>query len=112
MTTIQTTLDLRDAALAQVVANSGDWINQASNLARSLPDGWRGTGEDMRLELYKLGLAAPHHHNAWGALISKLLSSGAIQNTGASRHMVTLKSHGRMTPVYLKIAHKRVSPTD
>ena len=95
-------LSERDKAIQKVSINSGNWIQRARAMLRSvIKPGWEGTGEDIRLELLKAGLPAPHHHNAWGALIKSVVPKHFIP-TGKFRHMRTKKSHARQTIVYRK----------
>ncbi len=91
----------RDAAIDQV---SGSWTDLATakfdSVKNSLPE--KLTGEDIRLELTKLGLLAPHHHNAWGALIMKLVRSERLLGTNEYVSMKDPKSHARRTRVYIR----------
>lgn len=93
----------RDRALGTISANAGPWLLQGILAIRSIKPGWCGTGEDIRLELARRGLSAPHHHNAWGALIKRAQEKRLIRKTGRSAHMRTKKSHARLTPVYVKL---------
>lgn len=92
----------RDRGIRTVASNSGKWIDQAKALARALPSGWEGTGEDLRVQLLLGGLAVPHHHNVWGALIRYLILRGVLLEIAMS-HCRTVKSHARKTPLYRKI---------
>lgn len=90
----------RDAALEQVATNAGsDWGAQAIRMIASLPPG-EYTGERLRLRLREQGLAPPHHHNAWGALINSAIRKRLLTDTGRRQHMESEKSHARKTPVY------------
>ena len=89
----------RDAALARVALNAGNWMLHARRSIEDLPAGWTGTGEDIRLELRRQGLPPPHHHNTWGSLI-RVCTPRFIVKTGASAPMKTKRSHARKTPVY------------
>jgi hypothetical protein len=95
----------RDEALERVADNSGPWINAAFGAAvRRGQEQEQGaatfTGEQLRLMLLDAGLPPPHHHNAWGALINKLVRSGVIQPTGDRTRMKTERSHARSTGIY------------
>ncbi len=97
--------EARDEALTRVSSNAGDWTTQARvAFLRAFLGGWEGTGEDIRLTLTRLGLTAPHHHNAWGAFVSGLRKSGWIVPTGEWRNMKGEKSHARETKVYRRAA--------
>jgi hypothetical protein len=91
---------LRDRALQRVTENGGDWQERAI-IALALIPGFIGTAEDIRIRLLMKGLARPHHHNAWGAMVMEAIRRNRIQFTGKRRHMKTSKSHGRETDVYL-----------
>ena len=91
-------ISARDRALARVSGHSGEWMPRAMIALEWLPAG-QLTGEDIRLRLiHQVG--APHHHNAWGALIRHGIKGGLLVATGEYRKMITLKSHARKTPVY------------
>ena len=98
------TLDLfaaiaaRDAALKLVSDNSGDFMGDALKAVQRLPRG-RYTGEDIRLDLVRQGIE-PHHHNAWGALISSCVKRGLLRFSGDYEPMKVRQSHARKTPVY------------
>ena len=89
----------RDKALYIVADNSESWIDKACRAMRFLSVRRDWTGEDIRLTLETV-VGAPHHHNAWGALIKRAINEGLIHYTGKHVHMRTLKSHARQTPVY------------
>lgn len=95
-------LHARDDALAQVSFNAGDWMIHARARVAALPFGWTGTAEDIRVLLMNNGLPAPHHHNAWGALIKSCVPRFLVP-TGETRNMATRRSHARRTPVYRRM---------
>lgn len=98
----------RDEALKRVADNSGDWITDARlAVTKDVPMGWTGTAEDLRLLLTEGGLRAPHHHNAWGALINGCVPR-LLRRTGQWRSMRTRKSHARQTPVYVRGAQSEL----
>lgn len=90
----------RDAGFASVAKNAGGWRPAAIAAIAALPQGYEGTGEDIRLDLLKAGLAEPHHHNAWGEVTKEAIKRGLIHRTGELRNMRTKRSHARATPVY------------
>ncbi len=57
------------------------------------------TGEDVRDYLTRLYIA-PHHSNAWGALIAKAVRDNLLVPTGERRAMRGPRSHARRTDVY------------
>lgn len=100
----------RDAAVARIERIAGPWIEMArAKIIETIPPGWRGTGEDLRLRLLESGLPEPHHENAWGALWLGLLPrknatrAPLFMPTGHHAHMRTKKSHARMTRVYVRV---------
>src|SRR5215207_2765105 len=103
-----TQLDLLDAlaarenALEQVTANANGWMATALSFVSGLYRPWEGTAEDLRLHIVALGCPAPHHHNAWGALVMTARRKGLLTETGRMANMRTKKSHARRTPVYQK----------
>lgn len=90
----------RDEALERVEMNSGKWSVAARIRVRGIHPGWTGTGEDLRLRLRRDGLPAPHHHNAWGALINTCVKQEWLVWTGELAQMRTAKSHARATKIY------------
>jgi hypothetical protein len=93
----------RDAAVKKVSDNSGDWISHGLALLGRLPRGYVGIGEEIRLRLTEMGLAAPHHHNAWGALILHGVKRGILRGTGRIGHMKMEKSHARKSEIYERV---------
>lgn len=89
---------LRDEALARILENAGfGWRFNVINEVCMLT-GKEMTGEDIRAYCEGLGLK-PHHHNAWGAIIKLMLSSGRLEDIG-SRKATTPQSHARSIRVY------------
>lgn len=89
---------LRDEGRDLVSANAGDWFDQALAYVANLSS-WRGTGEDLRLEITDV-LGEPHHRNAWGALVAQAVSRRLLVATGERVPMRTPKSHARQTDMY------------
>ncbi len=88
----------RDAGMAIVADNTGDWWEWACEIVSEL-QGWSGTGEDLRdCVTFKIG--KPHSPNAWGALVSRAVKTGWIVRTGERRKMKSARSHARSTDVY------------
>lgn len=91
----------RDAALAKVLGNSGPWVQAALDcltpeFKRTHPT---FTGESLRVSLLTK-IDQPHSHNAWGALVKKLLHHKIIRPTGRWVSMSTKSSHARATRTY------------
>jgi len=95
-----TAIQERDKALKQVADNSGEWMDRALAAVKLLAPG-EYTGEDIRLAVIEM-IGAPHHHNAWGAVVKMSLAHKAIRPTGRLTAMKTRKSHGRRTAVYYR----------
>jgi hypothetical protein len=93
-------ISARDAALDRVADNAGGFMSDALAAIRHLPPG-RMTGEDIRKALTDLDIA-PHHHNAWGALIMAAVRGKLLTPTNDFTHMRGGRSHGRMTRIYEK----------
>jgi hypothetical protein len=96
-------LTLADAAkrAALNLVTKKEWADEARFFLLTLPPGWEGTGEDIRRFLVEdMSLDPPHHHNAWGGLISGALRRGTITGTGKYRKMTSVRSHARKTEVY------------
>ncbi len=89
----------RDAALEQVGNNSGGFMDRALGAIDLITEGQTLTGEEIRFRLMQEKIA-PHHHNAWGALISAAVRRGLIRETGRWVAMRSTKSKARRTPEY------------
>lgn len=94
----------KEKALAQVARNAENWFNKARIEARRIlkvqsQRGGNFTGEEIR-HFIEEEVGRPHHHNAWGALISALIKDGVIRPTGLYAAMEDKKSHARRTPEY------------
>jgi hypothetical protein len=75
---------LRDAGMAQVEGNAGEWRDKARQKVdewiNAMPQGHVFTGEDIRLDLQDAGLEEPHHPNAWSAVIGGRIRSWLKSN--------------------------------
>lgn len=91
----------RDEALERVLDNAGlSWQERATAVLRSMSAS-EVTGEDIRLACMARGIQ-PHHHNAWGGLISRFVSDGLLVATGRYVAMKAKGSHARKTQVYYR----------
>ena len=84
----QTPEQARDDGIKKVTRSS--WNDNALTQVETLPIGWQGTGEDVRLQL---NIPEPHHPNAWGAMIRSAISRKLLQPTGVYRKTKTFKNH-------------------
>lgn len=91
----------RDAALAQVKDNAGDWFSLALAIVPACRAELADTflGEDLRAAIMSR-IGPPHSPNAWGVLIRNAVARGYIAPTGQFAPMKAKTSHARMTPVY------------
>jgi hypothetical protein len=92
-------LEGKDRALEGVMKPNVKWRADALAKLKALPVGWKGTGEDIR----KVVGVEPHHHNAWGSLVSAALKDELIYPNGDRVAMKAKTSHGRQTPVYERL---------
>lgn len=100
MDQMELSLERKSSALNRVWENTTeDWQVLARRVVRTMR-GQDVTGEDIRLRCAELEIL-PHHHNAWGALVSKLVKNGWLIPTGRWVPMRGEKSHARQTQVYL-----------
>jgi len=100
--------DERDEALRRVRDNAGlSWQVQATNLLMRQQAGLELTGEDLRMACLDVEIV-PHHHNAWGGLISALVREGILVPTGRYRKMRAPGSHARETKIY-RLNGQRIS---
>lgn len=76
------------------------WDAQGRLMLRQFPRDWRGTGEDIRIQLLRRGLPKPATPNVWGGFIAGCIKRGLIEATGDREPMAGAKAHGRMTDVY------------
>lgn len=91
----------QETGITQVLENNVDWRDKAFAGVRSLPVHWTGTGEDIRIDVVKDQPKTPH---AWGGLINRAIKAGILRKTGEYRPMTAVRSHGRQTPVYVRVA--------
>lgn len=92
----------RDEALERVLRRDWIWRAQIMDFIENLPQGWVGTGEDLRHAALDAGLPRPPHHNAWGAAVMTAVRRGWLQWTGKVLPMRDRSSHGRITRQYAR----------
>lgn len=78
-----------------------DFGDNVIRFVASLPKGTLCTGETIRLGCLEHGIA-PHHHNAWGAVISRCVRAGLLTETGRFPRMKSASSHARRNPEYIR----------
>lgn len=95
----------RDAALAQVSSNSGDWFDLAmicfERILPELPD--KFTPEAWKAHIVPMA-GRPHHENAWGPVAMKAAKLGWIEKTGEYGHSTSLASKKTVAPYYRRCA--------
>jgi len=96
--------DDRDAALDAVLNKNAIWRTSIMDFIENrLPQGWVGTGEDIRRLATEDGLSNPGHPNAWGAAIMYAVKNKRwLQWTGKVRPMTQRSSHARLTREYVR----------
>lgn len=98
----------RDAALDAVLRRDWIWRAQVVAFIEALPQGWVGTGEDIRHAATDAGIPAPKHPNAWGAVVMYAVRNRRwLMWTGKVVPMRDRSSHARITRQYA-----RWDPTD
>lgn len=96
-------VEARDTALDGVLRK--DWIWRANILAfiEELPQGWVGTGEDIRHAAIDAGIGNPPSPNAWGAAVMYAIKNRRwLMWTGKVRPMRDKNSHARITREYAR----------
>lgn len=70
---------LRDAGIARALSPDDEWIagyNQiVTDWFASRPDGYRFTGEQLRIAARACGLGEPRHFNRWSAAARSLINA-------------------------------------
>lgn len=100
---------LRDEALERVLEHAGDdWREKAIAIVGGMSG--EVTGEDIRLACLERDVE-PHHSNAWGGFIARLVKDETLTPTGRYVPMKAKGSHARKTQVYLLAANSNVRKT-
>ena len=82
-------------------AEGEDWMGEAGLEIMLLPEGWTGTGEDIRYYLRRdKGMDEPHTPHVWGALINACVRDGMLEIISLDGRMRAVSSHHRRTPIY------------
>ena len=104
---------LRDEGMAQVSENAGEW----KDIAGQMLDAWidtvypneEFTGEYVRRYLEEHDCPAPHHPNAWSAVIGgrlrKWLKAGRIKIEGWQQSS-SPQAHARRVVLYKKVGYE------
>jgi len=94
--------DARDMGIGTVMEGEDRFAVRVMAIVKSLPRGWRGIGEDIRLLADQHGIPRPHHHNCWGGVMFGCVKAGLLTPTGDWRHMRIKRSHARKSPEYVR----------
>lgn len=93
---------LADQFMIKVLSNAPeDFGDNVVRFVVSLPKGTLCTGETIRLGCLERGIV-PHHHNAWGAAVSRCVRAGLLSETGRFPRMKSPSSHARRNPEYTR----------
>lgn len=91
----------RDTALDSVLRKDWVWRAQVIAFIEDLPQGWVGTGEDIRHAALDAGIGHPPSPNAWGAAVMYAVKNKRwLMWTGKVAPMRDKSSHARITRVY------------
>lgn len=94
----------RDIGIKAVLNVANEvWKEAVLGVINRLPQGWHGTGEDIRKAVYEAGVSDPHHPNAWGAMVRSAYSRNLIAPTGRWLPMLFKASHARRTMEWVKL---------
>jgi hypothetical protein len=84
----------RDDAMERVMLGEAIWAAKAMRMAAdAFKPGWVGLFEEVRRELIRRGLEAPHVYQCWSALSSTLLKSGLFARVNEWDHPTGVNSH-------------------
>lgn len=101
MSTLFDAEEARDAALQQVAAGAGRWMDRARPVVLQVAEGrFDFTTDDV---WYALGDDRPREPRALGALMRSLAKDGAIRATGEYRKSVRVDCHARPVAVWRKV---------
>ena len=89
----------RDAGIKRVEKHSDDWMPRALAIVSQLPQGWIGTGEDIKFNVTRL-IGPPHHVNVWGAVVMNARRRGLLTKTGLWLQAKAPASHARNVQEY------------
>ena len=87
----------RDLGMARASGKCSEWTIKALTRIKTLPSGYEGIAEDIRVDL-ELGM--PESPGAVGAVTRYAGQLGLLVPTGAMRKPRAVKSHARATQVW------------
>ena len=106
---------LKEDGMARALEPEESWLARYNRIIQdwfdSRPDGFRFTGETLRMIARDRGLDEPHTHKCWGGAASRILSGwrreGKIGNTGRTVSARSPKTRAHQMPQYEKIISRR-----
>jgi hypothetical protein len=112
---IETGRHLRDDGMARALESEEAWIVRYDRILQawfvSRPDGFRFTGEMLRMVAREKGIEEPHIHNVWAAAASRILHGWRreekIRDTGQMISARSPKTRAHRMPQYEKIVTRR-----
>lgn len=95
-----TARDLRDGGIELTLeAEHEAWKAAALLYIESLPSGWVGTSEEIKVPVEDR-IGKPHHWNVWGGIIMTARRQGILIPTGHHTKGRLPASHARAMPIY------------
>ena len=73
-----------------------EWKRLVRNVVLGYPKGTKFTHDRVRVDALESGIGMPSNKNAWGAVMSYLVSCGVIRKTGVYIQSLIRSSHGRV----------------
>lgn len=106
---------LRDDGIERVLTPEQDWLERYCAILLDWfdgrPDGFRFTGEILRITAKDKGIDEPHVHNVWAAAASRVLGQwrreGKICDTGRLVSAKSPKTRAHAMRQYEKIVSRR-----
>ncbi len=92
----------KQQGISKVLKNDPLWESRATDLVIWVAKTYVSfTIEDVRREARDQNIPEPHHHNAWGAVMSRLAKSGTIVRTDRMVASTRPQAHARRIPVWI-----------
>jgi hypothetical protein len=93
---------LKDEGIRTCLKNAHPvWVAGWNEIVQAYPEGWTGTGEDIRFDVTRKLRLLPHSKNCWGSMVTAAMSDGVLEfkRPWELRRMTDPISHSRLTPV-------------
>jgi hypothetical protein len=106
---------LKEVGMARALESEDSWLTRYDRIMQewfvSRPDGFRFTGEMLRIVAKDRGIEEPHTHKCWGGAASRILSGwrreGKLCSTGRTVSARSQKTRAHQMPQYEKIVTRR-----